>query len=291
MMINETQKKRYLGLHLGGAKSDRTAVVVFDVFEEEEPKGGHFKRFLVDIFSGIRGEPEEGADENLLRIVKENQENLRWIGVDAPLSLPPCILCQLECPGAQNCSVEAVKWMRRDLEGRLIQPRRGKRHKPIAPYIERPVDVFLRQYLGEGFGQVAISEALGATTASKAGRMQYLMRHLKDRNGNPHALIEVNPTLSLALLKEEFNLTTRDLKYYRDLQEGGSVRMRILDRINEENKVFLYENDIGTLVSSLPAFYAFLCAYTAYLSDLGCTVAPEEGFPKESGWVAIPNRV
>ncbi len=91
------------------------------------------------------------------------------------------------------------------------------------------------------------------------------------------------------MLKNEFSLSTRDLKFYKDLQEGAKVRMRILDRLNEENTVFLYEQDIGNLVASIPAFYAFICAYTAYLEDAGSTLKPTAEFPTASGWISVPS--
>jgi hypothetical protein len=285
----DTPKKRYIGLHLGGPKSSGTSMVVFDVFEEDISKTKISRRFLVDIVDKISSnDPMVSSDELLIKAVSENSQDLQVIGIDAPLTLPPCMGCELDCPGASACEVPAVSWLREELVERARNPRNGKRPKPIAPYSERPVDIYLRRFLDQGYGNIALIEALGATMATKAARAYFLKKHLFSDDGIPLNLVEVNPTLSLAMLKSEFSLNTRDLKYYKDLQEGAKVRMRILDRLNEENTVFLYEQDIGSLVASIPAFYAFICAYTAYLNDSKQTLVPEKGFPVDSGWIAVP---
>jgi hypothetical protein len=279
---NQERKTRYHGLHLGGPKSDKTCLVVFDVFREKN-QGDY--RFLVDIFDQLSSPADHEADWQLLAKIQENSENLRAIGVDAPLTLPPFFSCHPECPGFEECTNEGVVWLREEILDRQKGPRKGKRVRPMAPYVERPVDVYLRRFLDEGFGQIAVIEALGASMASKTARMQYVQKQTLEQNIH---WVETNPTLSLFMLKDFFKLSTRDLKYYRDLELGASIRMRILDKLNDQKKVFLYEKDLGQLVASIPAFYAFLNAYTAYLDDLGWVQKPPEGFPAKSGWLAIP---
>jgi len=278
----EGTKKRFFGIHLGGGKIIHTAMVIFDVFEDVSSA----RRFVVDVFKCVSSKSGEGADVALLKIFKENEESLISVGVDAPLNFPPCIFCELHCPGTLKCEVPEVQWLRNELQKRIALPRKGKRLKPITPYSERPVDVYLRRFVPEGFGQIALGEALGSSMAVKAARIHYLKKHFHKKQ--VHSLVEVNPTISLVCLRNEFDLSDRDLKYYRDLNNGAAVRMRILDRINEKSTVFLYEKDLNTLVASIPAFYAFICAYTAYLQHQGKCLEPEGDFPAGGGWVAIP---
>ena len=316
-------KRRFLGIHLAGAKSDRTCMVVFDVFDDDE----NSKHFLVDVVDRISAnELGEAADENLISSISDLNGPVTAIGMDAPLTLPPCLTCTLPCPGTTKCEVPEVKWLRQEQRTRIELSRKGKRVKPIAPYVERPVDVYLRSLVGgivkrleeeaercdeekkkeilsedegksaesafeETLPFVNVTEAIGATTAMRAARATFLKKHLIDEIGNPISLYEVNPTLSIAALKDGFSLYRRDLRLYRSLSQGAQIRLEILDRLNEQGKVFLYQRDVETLVGSLPAFDAFICAYTAFLADSGETESEPEMFPRESGWVEIPRPV
>lgn len=282
-----SSKKRFLGIHLGGAKSNQTSVVVFDVFREQQSEKSDF-RFLVDVFDKIQPSPEQEPDSELFRLIVDHQEHLCSIGVDAPLTMPPFFSCEESCLGFDDCQSPGVVWLRDELKERMSKPRNGKRPRPVAPYVERPVDVYLRKYLGEGFGQITVIEALGASMASKTARMQYVQKIMKHRFQMKTKWVESNPTLSLYCMKEFFSLSNRDLQLYRDMEHGASIRLRILDRLNAKKNIFLYENDVNEMVQSLPAFYAFLSAYTAYLEHMNFVEPPEEGFPVETGWVAIP---
>ena len=70
--------------------------------------------------------------------------------VDAPLSLPPCLRCQVPvCPGQERCVDPAVIEMRR-LGGAITDPTRDhRRGKPaVTPYTQRPTEVYLRERRG-----------------------------------------------------------------------------------------------------------------------------------------------
>ncbi|MGZ3737223.1 MAG: hypothetical protein ACXVC0_19795, partial [Bdellovibrionota bacterium] len=83
--MSDLQPKRFLGLELGGSR--RTAVVCLEYTSRGE------KVFLAATHAQLRGTHDETADEILIRTVNELKPDL--IGVDAPLTFPPCLVCDV----------------------------------------------------------------------------------------------------------------------------------------------------------------------------------------------------
>jgi hypothetical protein len=89
---------RYLGLSLGGAKSDRTCLAVVDYYCKQE------KAFVIDVFESIGPEKRQEektdltADQVLLELIEEHQPGIKILATDAPLTLPPCLIdCESAC--------------------------------------------------------------------------------------------------------------------------------------------------------------------------------------------------
>jgi DNA-binding transcriptional ArsR family regulator len=101
-------------------------------------------------------------------------------------------------------------------------------------------------------------------------------------------LIEAWPKLTIAALAEPLGLSKRTVSAYRRLEEGVQAREDILEALVQQRDVFVYDKDIRKLAMNLSAFDAFLCAYTALLSDLEQTADAPPGFPKATGWVHYP---
>jgi hypothetical protein len=102
-------------------------------------------------------------------------------------------------------------------------------------------------------------------------------------------LIEAWPKLTVAALAGQLGLSKRTVSSYRRLEEGVQAREDILEALVEQRDVFVYDKDIRKLAASLSAFDAFICAYTALLSDLEQTAKAPPGFPTATGWVHYPN--
>lgn len=261
---------KYLGLELGGSKSSRTAVVVLDYYKDKN------KVFVSEIFTHIQGDHEETGDERLVERLNAYRPSV--IGVNAPLSLPPCITCTLPvCPTYQQCSVPAVEWMRKQAKKLKLS-----KAKHPTPYTQRPGDVALR-----GMLNVPLEETLGAGRSPLAARMQYLKRHM-----SVEKLIEVNSRVALSGLIDWYRLSARDLRRYRNVEFGVETRYSILERMGEESSMnaipdlFLYKADTLALAQHLVAFDAFLSAMMALASDLGL-LAKAPG-PSDWGFVASP---
>ena len=273
---------RYLGLSVGGAKSDHTCLTVIDYYRKQE------KSFVIDVFESIGSLGEQTADQVLIELLNEiskdssaNGENgVRVMGVDAPLTLPPCLLgCEASCQGYEKCKRPAVKWMRQQY---LKQKRENSKLKHFTPYSQRPVDLYFRYKHPEH--NLFQDETMGANLAPQAVRMNYLKRHFGALN-----LVEVWPKLSLFYIQKALKLNKREVLDYRHIERGAGVRQRIVDRLVEKSNIFIYERDLKKFVTNMDAFDSFLCAWIAMQSDLNQVVKFKAAdVPLDSGWVQIP---
>lgn len=279
-MAAPPESLRYLGLELAGAKNEKTAVAALEYYPKER------KVFLLDVYDRIAGGPDETSDDALLEVISELRARVSKVGVNVPLTLPPCIGCTRQsCPKPGKCSVPPVRWARR-LLGKAEKSSSSQRIRPFTPYTQRPIELWIRYNvlpLLPPWAEFEIDETLGGNKAPLAARMHYLKRHLSDLE-----LVEVWPKLSIAILSGLTGFTRRSTERYRQLEEGAQARLEILNSLAKAQDVFIYERDMRKLSQSLSAFDAFVCAYTALLQDIGECAKPPTGFPVPSGWIAYP---
>ncbi len=266
---------RYVGLSLGGPRSDRTALTVIDYYKKQQ------KAFIIDVYESIAAHDHFTADEVLLDIIQELGEQVSIIAVDAPLTLPPCALgCAKDCRGYTTCRRPAVLWMRN-------QHRKAKARNPklkwFAPYVQRPVDLYYRhQNPGVDLMQ---DDTLGANLAPQAARMQYLKSHLPSGVG----LIEVWPKLAVLQSHGALDISRDEALSYRHMEEGASIREDILASIADTSGLFLYERDVKKYAQNMAAFDSLVCAWVALLKGLHRCAPTPKGVPVESGWVELPS--
>ncbi len=281
------ESHRFLGLELSGAKSERTAVAALEYYPKEK------KIFLLDIYDRVTGSEDASPDEVLIEVLSELKTSDRksgetWLGVNVPLTLPPCLECGARnCTAPGKCGNKASRWMRayirRTAKG---SNKKAARTRQITPYTQRPVELWLRHDVVAGLpeaSQFEIDEAMGGTKAPLTARMNFLRRCLPGFH-----VIEALPKLTTALLARELDLPKRIIGAYRHLEEGGHARGEILEALARHHDIFIYERDLRKLSSNLAAFDAFICAYTALLSANGRCRKPPAGFPVASGWVEFP---
>ncbi len=275
--------RRYLGLELSGAKNPKTALSALEYYPREK------KIFLLDVYDRVVPLGHETSDNALLGLIGELRVGVSRMGVNVPLSLPPCFLCTPRiCKKPAECSSVDSKWMR-DYVKRTARAAQAKgiRSLPITPYTQRPIELFVRYSILPKIPEnlrFEIDETLGGNRAPLTARMHFLKRALED-----FQLVEVWPKLSVSLFADPLKLSKRVLQNYRQLESGVDARTEILEHISERQGVFIYDRDLKKLSASLAAFDSFICAYTALLVDLGLCQKSPAGFPKKSGWIAIPN--
>jgi hypothetical protein len=233
-----------LGVDLGGGKAKTTAIATLHVdargcatVTELAPRSGGmplYDRALLELLSGF-------GDETLLCI-------------DAPLTLPPCLRCQVSvCPGQENCVDPAVVEMQRlALRSGAGGDRDGRRGKPsITPYTQRVTELHLLHERG-----LTPREALGQGTGPLAARAAHLTRALADRFRLNDNLIEVTPKGTLTALGFK-------RPYKKHLHER-EMRARILDALSGDLR-FGPGVWRELCVQSDHLFDAVICAYTGFL--------------------------
>jgi hypothetical protein len=276
------EAKRYLGLELAGAKNQKTSLAALEFYPKEK------KIFLLDIFDRIAAQENETGDEALLEVIQEVGEETAKMGVNVALELPPCIACTRKtCPLPNHCTVPSVKWMRETTrKSSRSASSHGARIKEFTPYTQRPIELWIRYQLMPKLPDAhrfEIDETLGGNRAPLSARMHFLKRQLANIS-----LVEVSPKLSVAILAQRLSLHRRIVPTYRHLEDGVHSREEILTHLAKTFEIFIYERDMQKLAQNLTAFDAFICAFTALLSDQNlCTKNPKE-FPISSGWIHHP---
>ena len=276
---------RILGLEVGGAKNERTALAVLNYY----PK--HKRLLVVDIDQQLSGQDDLSTDEVLidrlseLSIPKKNPEKSFqefWgLGVHGPLSLPPSFSIEpTKSAGKAAISMTSrdpqIKWMNEVWQGLKPRPR------PFCPYLQRPAEVWLRYVCGDKF---MINEALGSNMAPIAVRLNFLKSFF------PQPLVEVYPRATLLRIISSLGLPKRFAAKVSDLDEGLSMREEffehLLDRLPQ---LFVYERDLEKMIVSPPAMNAFLCALNMFLVKQKQTEVAPGTFPKEASWIPLPKR-
>lgn len=286
-MKSQHEVERFVGISLGGAKSDRTCLTVIDWYRKQD------KAFLIDIFESIGPQNsitddhhrhELTADQVLLDLLKElmrseHHTGIKTIAVDAPLTLPPCLIdCSHSCDGYEKCKKPEVKWMKQ-IYKKTKESLPKLKH--FTPYSQRPVEMYFRYlYPTEELFQ---DETIGANLAPQAARMQYLKTRLQKQN-----LIEVWPKLTIFSMLKPLKLSKRDFHFYRNVEKGMHVRSKILEHLVSRVGIFIYDRDHKKLISNIAAFESFVCAYVALEEVRGNTVKFKSDLPIDTGWVVVP---
>jgi len=259
--------QRFLGVDLGGGKGKKTALAVLEATGDGVAVSGLFPR---------TGEPPL-YDAQLVSALSDRQEGA-LLCVDAPLTLPPCVRCEVPvCPGQQSCVDPSVVEMRRlagtPAPGELAGTRDGRRGKPeITPYTQRPTEVYLRQRRG-----ILAREALGQGMGPLTSRALFLRRALAGLFALDENLIEVYPkaTLELSNLGEPY-------------KKRPDARLRILSLL--PGLTFAPGVWRESCVQNDHAFDAIVCAYTGYLFAREAWQMPEDcaAVPARDGWIWSP---
>lgn len=269
-------------MDLGGGRGKNTAVARLELAggtssaaqsfarggaDAEESGGGDVARLHVaeaKVRYGHRGtgssgeEPEEGdalfRDEVLIDYLLRWVDEHTVVAINAPLSVPPCVRCQLPCPTVARCEVEVVAWMR-TWAPRLRTRGRSDPHKPaVTPYTQRATEV-----LWEAAG-VRPRETLGQGSGPLTARAAYLRRTLSPRLRLHENLIEVHPRATLAMLFDD--------EVVRRCRQGESTqvwdaRKSVLAGLAERVAFDYVWPEV--IVRNMHVFHAVLCAYTSFL--------------------------
>ncbi len=261
-----------LGIDLGGGKGKKTALATLRVDGDAAT--------VVDIA------PRNGAlpfyDTALIETIRQYGE-ATLLCVDAPLTLPPCLRCQVPiCPGQTACVDPSVVEMRALCrEGEHADDRDSRRGKPpITPYTQRATEVHLSRRLG-----IVAREALGQGTGPLAARAAHLVRALADRFRLNENLIEVYPKATLALL----GLGTPYKKHLHERETRAHILEALAGELRFGPGVWR-----ELCIQSDHLFEAVICAFTGFLWARDAWEVPASAAPRDDearlrdGWIWTP---
>lgn len=206
MSSGRARLRRFVGISLGGGRGKTTAVARLEIAAPEQadqPDQGQLILAEARTRWGQRGGGEvEDANGAALEAPFRDDVLLRWferwvdeatvVACDAPLTLPPCVRCQLACPGIGACTVPVVAWMRRHGEALVIRTGRSDPGKPsVTPYTQRATELLLER------ATLQPREALGQGMGPLAARAAYLRRALSPKLRLNENLLEVHPRATL----------------------------------------------------------------------------------------------
>ena len=255
--------KRFLGVDLGGGKGKKTALALLEIgcgpgvtAVELVPRAGAVPLYDAALIDTIR---TLGTDA--------------VVCVDAPLTLPPCLRCNVPvCPGQDACVDPTVVEMKR-----LCPPspanRDARRGKPsVTPYTQRATEVYLHKRRG-----VLPRETLGQGMGPLTARAAHLLRALADRFHLNQNLIEVYPRATLELLG-----------FCQPYKKNVDRRIEILARLPD--LVFgpgVWREECR---KSDHLFDAIVCAYTGYLWARQGWSLPDDASEMmlRDGWIWVP---
>lgn len=259
-----TELRRFIGISLGGGRGKTTAVARLEL-DGDEPS----RLTLAEARSrwGQRGGGEiddRGAvgeapfrDEVLQRWLRRWADARTITAIDAPLTLPPCVRCQLHCPGIEVCEVPVVAWMRRHGEQLVTRTGRSDPRKPaITPYTQRATELLLehatlqpRESLGQGMGPLA-------------ARAAYLRRTLSPQLRLNENLIEVHPRATLIRL---FGPRSERRTRHGSTAQTWERRKVVLEGLGALVEGLEFDRVWPDLVvRKVHVFHAVVAAFTAY---------------------------
>ena len=263
-----TAFRRHIGLELAGPHSERSAIVVLDEYPASE------RLVISQVESGLGASETRTSDEHLCDLLKDlarPPEGGEFLGIatQAPLSLPPFFK-------ADEDKRTETRWLS-DLWART-----KPKPRPFLPYLNRPLDVWMRYFTPERF---QVPEAMGSNMAPLAARLQALKPFMTP------LVQECFPRASLARIVSGNGLNRFWPKLYTDVEKGILIREDFLQRMLQIcPQIFVYDGDLETLIVDLPSFQAFLSALSLFLHQKGQCDPRPESFPQSASWLLLPRQ-
>jgi hypothetical protein len=276
------------GMSLGGGRKENFFFSLLEYYPEK-------KRWFLKSLHQVKDEEIRDRDEIITSWVETY--GLKQLVVDFPLSRPPCEeACLPTCPGATACprhSVMAVrdemkKLLEEDAHFQKTNPKKyeqernaateidysknilnkntdehmlsrsfkRKLRKGFTPYWHRPIDFWVwKNYYDQLLEVFKISyESFGNVSFMLLSRLNYLLRHLPV----DLTMYESNTYICLLELYRAKVVSKSLLLQLFDLDLASSAREQIILNIEKHMEIFIYENDLETIIKNSQAFESFL---------------------------------
>ncbi len=300
----------FIGIDLGGARGKTTAVARLsraasngddqDTRGVGEPDG---KGVSVQEVSTRHAGIDPWHDAVLIEYLAELSPENTVIAVNAPLTVPACLRCQLTvCPGKDQCADPSVVWlgekgaeivaraMENDLDRIAAIPQhrarsagfglaRPPRPRPrIEPYMHRISEVKLCYERG-----LLPRDSLGLGTGPIAARAAHLRRALTGLGFDLHRnLLEVSPRATVHAL-----FGPRKARGYKRDADPWETRAAIVEELRDIRFALRSRLSREDVLRNDHCFEALISGYTAYLWARDGWTMPA-GLYAEDGWIWAP---
>jgi len=276
------------GMSLGGGRKENFFFSLLEYYPEK-------KRWFLKSLNQVKDEEIRDRDEIITSWV--SQYGVKQLIVDFPLSSPPCEeTCLPNCTGANACPRRSVVEVRAEMkklldedakfhnenpkkyeqervaslevdysknllkkntdEHMLSKSFKRKLRKGFVPYWHRPIDFWVwKNYYDQLLEVFKISyESFGNVSMMLLARLNYLLRHLpKDLE-----MYESNIQICLIELYRARVVSKSLLLQLFDLDLASSAREQIILQIEQHMEIFIYENDLDTIIKNSQAFDSFI---------------------------------
>ncbi len=285
-MVSKVQN--VAGMSLGGGRKENFFFSLLEFYPQKN-------RWFLKSLHQVKDEEIRDRDEIITSWV--HQYGLKQLVVDFPLSRPPCEeSCLSNCRGANHCPRSQVIQVREEMkkildedaklyqenpkkyeqdrsvslevdysknilkknadEHMLSRAFKRKLRKGFVPYWHRPIDFWVwKNYYDQLLEVFKISyESFGNVSVMLLARLNYLLRHLpKDLT-----MYESNVQICLLELYRARIVSKSLLLQLFDLDLASAAREQIILNIEKNMAIFIYENDLETIIRNSQAFESFL---------------------------------
>lgn len=276
------------GMSLGGGRKENFFLSLLEYYPEK-------KRWFLKSLHQVKDEEIRDRDEIITAWVETY--GLKKMVVDFPLSRPPCEeSCLPNCQGAKACPRPSVVAVRdemkqlleedadmyksnpkkyeqdrvvageidysRNLLGKntdehlLSKSFKRKLRKGFTPYWNRPIDFWVwKNYYDQLLEVFKISyESFGNVSVMLLTRLNYLLRHL------PADLTMYESDVQICLIElYRAQIVSKSLLLQLfDLDLATVAREQIVRNIERHMEIFIYDNDVETIIKNSQAFESFL---------------------------------
>lgn len=300
----------FVGIDLGGARGKSTAVArlscaasasqVVDTSDGSRPGRARHGDVIVQEVTTRHLGIDPWHDAVLMEYLGSLGDGVA-IAINAPLTVPACLRCQLPaCPGKQICVDPAVEWLRTEgaelveqalesdrdriavIPGGSSSPQgnsRPPRQRPrIEPYVHRGAELKLHYERG-----LLPRDALGLSIGPIAARAAHLRRLLAGMGFElNHNLLEVSPRATVHAL-----FGARKARGYKRDADPWETRVAIIEDLRDMQFAVSSRLSREEVLRNDHCFDALLSGYTAYLWARDGWTMPEGIFTAD-GWIWAP---
>ena len=259
-------------MSLGGGRRENFFLSLLEYYPEK-------KRWFLKSLHQVRDEEIQDRDAIIASWV--DQYGLLDLIVDFPLSRPPCEeACLNNCTGAHACPRREVIEVRSEMEKLLDEDAEFERCNPkkyeqdrvasleldyskdlklrkgFVPYWHRPLDVWIwKNYYDQLLEVFKMSyDSFGNVSVMLLARLKYLVRHL------PRDLKMYESSIEICLIELYRARIIKKTTMYQllDLELAPAAREMIVQQIEQNMDIFIYENDLDTITKNGQAFDSFI---------------------------------